>query len=183
MIVSSAAEAEIAGCYLSAQAAVPIRTALIELHHPQPPTPIQLDNTTAVGFANAGIKQRRSKAMDMRWYWIQDRVLQKQFLVYYRPGVSNLGDPFTKHHPPSHLRLVRPFYLQPTSHTAHLANVVIAHLVQGCVNPPRARAVRAAGGIRLTPGVTRFPTGGLFPCPPIPIPTVTQSREKPQTLI
>ena len=153
VIVSSAAEAEIAGNYLTAQAAVPIRTALIELAHPQPPTPIQLDNTTAVGFANEGIKQKRSKAMDMRWYWIQDQVRQKQFLVYYRPGNTNLGDPFTKYHTPSHLRLMRPYYLQPSSHTAHLANVVIAHLVQGCVDTPREhvldipreRAVRAGG--------------------------------------
>ena len=71
VIVSSAAEADIAGNYLTAQAAVPIRTALIELSHPQPPTPIQLDNTTALGFANEGIKQKRPKAMDMWWYWIQ----------------------------------------------------------------------------------------------------------------
>ena len=142
VIVSSAAEAEIAGNYLTAQAAVPIRTALVELSHPQPPTPMQLDNTTAVSFGNEGIKQKRSKAMNMRWYWIQDRVRQKQFLVYYRLGATNLGDPFTKHHPPSHVRLIRPYYLQPSSHRTHLANVVIAHLVQGCVDTPRTRSVR-----------------------------------------
>ena len=136
MIVSSATEAEIAGNYLTVQAVVPIRTALVELSHPQPPTPIQSDNTTAVGFANDGIKQKRYKAMGMRWYWIQHRVRQKQLLVYYRPGATNLGDLFTKHHPPSHLRPIRPNYLQSSSNTAHLAHMVISHLVQGCVNTP-----------------------------------------------
>ena len=34
----------------------------------------------------------------MRFYWIRDRVQQKQFLVYWQPGTSNFGDYFTKHH-------------------------------------------------------------------------------------
>ena len=139
VIVSSAAEAEIAGNYLDTQAAIPIRTALIELAHPQPSTPIRLDNTAAVGFANVGIKQKRSKAMDMWWYWIQDRVRENLLLVYYRLVDTNLGDPFTTHHTLSHLLLMHQYYLQPSSHTAHLANVVIAHLVQGCGNTPCAR--------------------------------------------
>jgi hypothetical protein len=31
------------------------------------------DNTIAVGIINDTIRQRRSKAMDMRFYWIKDR--------------------------------------------------------------------------------------------------------------
>ena len=37
------------------------------MSHPQQPTPIQVDNSTAVGIANKSIKQKRSKAMDMRF--------------------------------------------------------------------------------------------------------------------
>jgi len=36
--------------------------------HKQPPTPIQSDNTTAVGLANDTIQQTFSKGLDMRWY-------------------------------------------------------------------------------------------------------------------
>jgi hypothetical protein len=41
--------------------------------HPQPSTPIQVDNTTAVGFANDTMKQKRPKAIDMRFYWVKCR--------------------------------------------------------------------------------------------------------------
>jgi hypothetical protein len=36
--------------------------------------------------------------MDMKYYWLQDRVRQKQFYVYWRPGKDKLGDYHTKHH-------------------------------------------------------------------------------------
>ena len=139
VVVGSAAEAEIAGTYLNGQDAISLRTTLQELQHPQPPTPMQVDNTTAAGFANQTMKQKRSKAMDMRFHWIKDRVRQKQFLVYYRPGITNLGDPFTKHHSPTNMRLTRPKFLHATS--SNLAPTAYSHLVRGCVNsPPRARA-------------------------------------------
>ena len=53
--------------------AAPIRAALEEMGHPQPPTAIVVDNSTASGIANKTVKQRRSKAMDMRFCWVQDR--------------------------------------------------------------------------------------------------------------
>jgi hypothetical protein len=67
-VMASAAEAEVAGLFLNAQEAVLIRTMLEELGHPQPPTPLQADNSTTTGFANNTIKQKRSKAMDMQFY-------------------------------------------------------------------------------------------------------------------
>ena len=50
--------------------------------------------------------------MDMRFYWIQDRVKQKQFDIHWRPGTTDLADYFTKHHATSHHRKMRPTYLQ-----------------------------------------------------------------------
>ena len=86
--------------------------------HPQPgPTPIQTDNTVADGIANDTVKIKQTKAMDMRFYWIRDRVRQGQFRVHWKRGNTNLADYFTKHHPPSHHIEVRPTYLQ----TAKLA--------------------------------------------------------------
>ena len=36
----------------------------------------------------------------MRYYWIKDRINQKQFKLTWRPGVDNMADYFSKHHPP-----------------------------------------------------------------------------------
>ena len=55
-IMASAAEAEYGALFLNGQASVPIRTTLIEMNHPQPPTPIQVDNSTAVVISNKSIK-------------------------------------------------------------------------------------------------------------------------------
>ena len=58
-VMSSAAEADIGATFLNPKDGLPIRTTLEELGHTQPPTPIQVDNTTVVGFANNTIKQKR----------------------------------------------------------------------------------------------------------------------------
>ena len=66
-VMGSAAKAKIGAAYINCQEAVPIRTLLCELGHPQPATPTQLDNYTADGFSNNTIKQKRPKAIDMRF--------------------------------------------------------------------------------------------------------------------
>jgi hypothetical protein len=101
-VVASAAESEVGACFQSAQSGAPIRTTLIELGHKQPATPLQTINSTAFSILNETIKQKRSKAMDMRNHWLADRVRQKQFDVYWRPGHENLGDYHTKHHSAQH---------------------------------------------------------------------------------
>ena len=69
-VMASAAEAEVAALYLNAQEALPIRQCLINMGHPQPPTRMNTDNQTATGILNGTIKQKRSKAIDMRFYWL-----------------------------------------------------------------------------------------------------------------
>ena len=107
LVMVSAAEAEIGASFMAAQEAIPVLTCLEELGHKQPPTPIQVDNTTAVSFGNQQIKQKRSKAIDMRFYWLQDRCDQGQLRIYWAPGSHNLGDYHTKHHPTSHHKKIR----------------------------------------------------------------------------
>jgi hypothetical protein len=113
MVLSSATEAELGALFYNAKDAAWLRTTLIEMGHPQPPTPIQTDNLCAAGIANGTVKQRRSKAIDMRFYWLRDRVAQGQFLIHWRRGADNLADYFTKHHSPAHHRRMRPQYLLP----------------------------------------------------------------------
>ena len=50
-------------------------------------------------------------AMDMRFYWVRDKLKQKHFEVFWKPGVSNLRYYFTKHHSPEHHKVMRPIYL------------------------------------------------------------------------
>ena len=109
--MASAAEAEVGALYMNAQEAVPIRTSLIEMGHPQPATPLKTDNMTAKGIIAGTIKQKRYKVIDMRFYWLKDRYDQGQFDIHWEPGKHNLADYPTKHHPASHHRRVRPIYL------------------------------------------------------------------------
>jgi hypothetical protein len=88
------------------------------------PTPLQTNNSTAFGILNETIKQKRSKAMDMRYHWLTDRVRQKQFDVYWRPGRENLSDYHTKHHSAQHQKDMRGFIL-------HEANSL--QVLRGCV--------------------------------------------------
>jgi hypothetical protein len=73
-VVASTAESEVGGCFHNAQSGSPLRVALTELGHTQPPIPLQTDNSTAFGILNETIKQKRSNAMDMRYHWLTDRV-------------------------------------------------------------------------------------------------------------
>jgi hypothetical protein len=97
-MVASAAESEAGVCFHNAQSGAPLRVTLTELGNIQPPTPLRTDNSTEFGILNETIKQKRSKAMDMRYHWLTDRVCQQQFDVYWRPGRENLGHYHTKHH-------------------------------------------------------------------------------------
>jgi hypothetical protein len=90
--------AEIGSVFLNAKEETILRTTLIEMGHPQPTTPLQTDNTIAMVYSNDTIKQRRTRAVDMYFYWVEDRVKQGHFHVYWGPGCQNLADYFTKHH-------------------------------------------------------------------------------------
>ena len=72
-IVSSAAECEIAVAFENGQDATVIQRTLIEMGYPQPPTPIQVDNTTAKQFIDSTLKERQTKSIDMKYHWLKDR--------------------------------------------------------------------------------------------------------------
>ena len=61
----------------------------------------------------------------MRFYWLRDRVEQKQFDVRWRPGKTNLADYPTKHHTGQHHQKVRPIYLYDPDNSPST--------VQGCI--------------------------------------------------
>ena len=145
--MSSAAEAEIGALYINAQEAIPYRQCLTDLGHPQGPTPINTDNATAHGIVNNTMKQKKSKkskAMDMGFYWLRDRVQQQQFNVRWRPGKHNLADCPTKHHTGQHHQQVRPIYLYDPQTSPRS--------VQGCIKifDGKPKALRARIKRRVT---------------------------------
>jgi hypothetical protein len=79
LVAASTAEAELGALFLNAQEAKVIWLVLEELGHPQPPTPIHIDNTTTVSIVNNTIKQHRSQAMEMRYFWLLDDEAQQLF--------------------------------------------------------------------------------------------------------
>ena len=111
-VVSSAAEAETSALFHNAQTTIPIRRLLIELGHPQPPTPIKIDNSTTNGFVHNNIHLKKSKSWDMRYHWLRDKETQRQIDVYWEKGTNNNTDYFTKTHPTPYHRSQRPKYVQ-----------------------------------------------------------------------
>jgi predicted transposase YdaD len=111
VVLSSASEAEIGALFENTKCATILRMTIEEMGYPQPPTPVQTDNSMACGIANDNIKQQRSRAIDMRFYWVRDRVKQNQFHIYWGPGKLNLVDYYSKHHPPAHHQQIQSTYL------------------------------------------------------------------------
>jgi hypothetical protein len=123
-VVDSAAESLVGACFQNTQSGAPLRVTLAELGHIQPTTQLRTDNSTPFGILNETIKQKRSKSMDLRYHWITDRVRQKEFDVYWRPGRENLGDYHTKHHSAQHHKDMRGLIL----HQAKILQVLQPHL-------------------------------------------------------
>jgi trehalose utilization protein len=86
--------------------------------------------------------------MDMRHHWLTDRVRQKQFDVYWRPGHENLGDYHTQNHSAQHHKDMRHLIL-------HQANSL--QVLRGCVKllPLPQPSVRARTDARTNPSAQR----------------------------
>ena len=69
---------EVSATFYGCQDAVPLRNTLSDLGHVQGATLIITDNTCREGILNNTVKQRRSKAMDIRFYWVKCRIAQGQ---------------------------------------------------------------------------------------------------------
>jgi hypothetical protein len=121
-VMSSAQEAKTSAGFLNGKDLVPMCTTLEELGHKQGPTPIQFDNKVATGIMNDDIQQKRSKSMDMRFYWLRDRQRPNQFHIHWKKGLDNKADYVTKHHPVKHHQTVRSAYVlnQLIQHFQHM---------------------------------------------------------------
>jgi hypothetical protein len=68
-----------------------------------------MDNSVAVALATGNINAKRSKTMDMRFFWLVDRVKQGHFTVEHIPGIWNIADHFTKALPRAKFYQLLPF--------------------------------------------------------------------------
>jgi hypothetical protein len=71
-VMSSAAEAEVGALYINCREAIPARHNLKFMGHPQPPTRMQMDNTTALSIVNNNVI-KKMKAIDMKYHWLRNR--------------------------------------------------------------------------------------------------------------
>ena len=70
-IMASASEAELAAMLYNYRKAIPMKITLEEMGHPQPPTNVSVDNSTAHGLTQGTMIPKKSKAMDMRFHWLK----------------------------------------------------------------------------------------------------------------
>ncbi len=132
LIAASAAKAELGSLFLNTQEAKVLHLTLTELGHPQPPTPIHIDNTTTVGIVNNTIKWQCFRAMEMRYFWLLDGKAQQYFKFYYQSGQGNLGDYSSKHHTADIHKHVRPYYVHTNKTPALLPQALKPSLWQEC---------------------------------------------------
>ena len=143
-VAASAAEAELGALFHNAKEAKVIQLILTELGHPQPPTPIHIDNTTVAGIVNNTIKRQKSRSMEMKYFWLLDQQTQKIFQYSYHPGFENLGDLHTKAHTGKDTQHKRPFYVHTTKSPRFLTRALLPHVRRGSVGTIRDSPSRIA---------------------------------------
>jgi hypothetical protein len=110
-VVASAAEAELGALFHNCQDGIIFWKTLADMDHLQQKMPVHCDNATAVGIGNNTIKRQQSRSMEMRFFWVGDKVAQDMFTLRWHSGQKNLANYQSKHHVGSHHIAVCPWYL------------------------------------------------------------------------
>jgi hypothetical protein len=126
---------------------------------PQPNTPVHCNNATALGIANNTIKRQCWRSMEMRFFWVGDKIAQEMYDLQWHPGQENLAHYQSKHHIRSHHTAVRPCYLHMENSPWVLPRAVMPSALKGCVgtlkngyvrNVPQSRAPRIQSASHVT---------------------------------
>jgi hypothetical protein len=129
-VVASATEVELGALFFNCQEGTMFCTSLEDLGHPQPQTPINCDNATNVKNI---IKQQHLGAMEMRYFWVANKVAQDMYFLIWHLGQENLVDYQSKHHPGVHHSVVRPYYLHEKNSPLVLPQAMRPSTLKGCV--------------------------------------------------
>jgi hypothetical protein len=109
--VASAAEAEVSTLFHNCQDGIIFRQPLFDMGHPQPKTPVDCNNATAVGIGNNTIKRQQLRSMKMQYFWVRDKVAQDMYTLSWHLEQENLANYQSKHHIGSHHQAMCPWYL------------------------------------------------------------------------
>ena len=111
-VLASADEAKPGALSINWNKSVIPRNIIQYIGHRQPATLVQTENSSAKGIVNRTAKQRRSKEIYMRYYWIQYQPEQGQLKKYWSKGATYRAYYFTKEHNTYHHQSIRPMYLK-----------------------------------------------------------------------
>jgi hypothetical protein len=128
--------------FLNCKEGIIFQMTLKELGHPQPKMQVHCDNATALGISNNSVKRRRSHSMEMRYFWVCEKVAQDAYDVRWHPGQENLADYQSKHHTGTHHQAVRPWYLHEEHSPLVLPRATRPNTLKGCVGTLPAGYVR-----------------------------------------
>jgi hypothetical protein len=141
VVTSSACEGEYGAAYMVARNAVWIRTVARALGYPQGPTVILCDNTCAVGLASDTLKTAKTKAIDLRFHWLRDRVRQQQFNIVWVPSDANIADFFTKALPiHEHIRRLHQLVANNVSPVRNPTRALRSAIYRGSAQPKSSAA-------------------------------------------
>ena len=71
-------------------------------------------------------------AMEMRYFWLLDREVQRYFKFYYQPDLKNLGNYPSKHHTANIHQHIRPYYVHMNNSPTLLPRAMKPRTFQGC---------------------------------------------------
>ncbi len=132
-VVASAAEAELGALFLNCQEGMIFRLTLEDLGHPQPKNPRTLQQCNRHQNQNNTIKWLRLRAMDMKCFWVGDKVSQDVYSLKWHPGQENLADYQGKHHTGAHHMAVWSYYLHENNSPLVLLHAMQPSTLKGCV--------------------------------------------------
>eukprot|EP00965_Chrysotila_dentata_P178037 5881381-Pleurochrysis_carterae.AAC.1 len=100
-VALSSCEAEIIAASEATKEAVYLRTLFADLGlAPKQPTPLAMDNKSAIDLAYNPEHHQRSKHIDRRHFFVRERVEQHDITVPFVHTMENLADFFTQPLPP-----------------------------------------------------------------------------------
>ncbi len=132
-VMVSAAEANLGALYHNHQTRIVFCQMLEAMGHKQPKTPVHCNNATAVGIANNTVKRQRFWSMEMRFFWISDKVAQDMYTLSWHPGQENLADYQSKNHTGAHHIAVHPWCLHMDNSPMELPRALVPSALKGCV--------------------------------------------------
>ncbi len=132
-LVVTAAEAELGDLYYNCQTVNIFRLTLTNMGHPQPKTPVHCNNATAVGIANNTIKHQHLWSIEMRFFWIGDKISQEMYVLKWHPGQEYMDDYQSNQHMGLHHVAVWLWYLHMQDSAQALPWAKRPSALKGCV--------------------------------------------------